>query len=173
MKYTRFIQMMVMFVLAVIFLQACSGNEFDAENPKEYGINGVYLGQNVKEAIEILRPTKADFMDMVTRQTYTVDQMAAGEGDAVMGMLLIDRTQLILKVQKGQLQSIMLSGVPQEDAQKFKTIRGLAMYDASEKLTQLYGMGTGEKEVIYQGKSYKASFGLANNQVAWMRFDKL
>ncbi len=160
-------------MLVAVLLQACSSNAFDAENPKEYGINGVYLGQNIKEAMDILKPTKADFMDMVSRQTYTVDQMAQGAGEAVMGMLLLDRTQLILKVNAGKVVSIMLGGVPQEDAQKFKTARGLAMYDSAEQLKKLYGEGTGDKEIVYQGKQYKANFGIAENKVAWMRFDSL
>ncbi|KQL44094.1 hypothetical protein AN963_21940 [Brevibacillus choshinensis] len=173
MNHTRYFRIVAIFLLTVIVLQACSSNGFDAENKKEYGINGVYVGQNIKEAIDILGPTKADFMDMVSRQSYTVDQMSAGAGEAVMGMLLLDRTQLILKVKAGKLQSIMLGGVAQEDAQKFKTMRGLSMYDSAEQLKKLYGEGTGDKEITYQGSHSKASFGIVDNKVAWMRFDSM
>lgn len=173
MNFKHSFRIVAIFLLAIALLQACSSDAFDAENPKEYGINGVYLGQNIKEAMDILKPTKADFMDMVSRQSYTVDQMAQGAGDAVMGMLLLERTQLILKVKAGKLQSIMLGGVPQEDAQKFKTARGLAMYDSAAQLKKLYGEGTGDKEIVYQGNQYKASFGITDDKVAWMRFDSL
>lgn len=173
MNCKRFFRIVATFLLAAVLLQGCSSSAFDAENQKEYGINGVYLGQNIKEAMDILKPTQADFMDMVSRRTYTVDQMAAGAADAVMGMLQIDRTQLILKVKGGLLQSIMLGGVAQEDAQKFKTARGLAMYDPAEQVTKLYGQGTGDKEIVYQGSRCKASFGIADHKVAWMRFDSL
>lgn len=162
--------------VAVFMLVACSAqpqsaDSFDRENQKEFGVSGIYLGQNIKEAMELLKPDKADFMDMVSRETYTVDQMAQGTGEAVMGMLLINRTQLILKVRKGELQSIMLGGVAQEDVQRLKTSRGLAMYDSAEKVKQLYGEATGEKEVVYKGKTYTAAFGIEGDKVVWFRFD--
>ncbi|WP_429843851.1 hypothetical protein [Brevibacillus sp. FIR094] len=173
----KYLRMSAIWVLTVVFLAACSTQSeltatFDPENQKEYGVNGIYLGQNIKEAMEILKPTKADFMDMVTRQSYTVEQMSQGAGDAVMGMLLVDQTQVMLKVHKGELTSIMLGGVPREDAQKFKTYRGLAMFDSAEQLEKLYGKGKGEQEVIYEGSKYTANFGLVDNQVAWFRFDR-
>ncbi|GAB1529459.1 MULTISPECIES: hypothetical protein [Brevibacillus] len=171
------LRMTVFWVLTVVVLVACSAQSeptatFDPENQKEYGVNGIYLGQNVKEAMDILKPTKADFMDMVTRQSYTVEQMAQGAGDAVMGMLLVDQTQMMIKVHKGELTSIMLGGVPREDAQKFKTYRGLAMFDSARQLEKLYGKGKDEQEVVYEGSKYIANFGLVNNQVAWFRFDR-
>ncbi|WP_431809902.1 hypothetical protein [Brevibacillus agri] len=162
--------------LFIFMLTACSGQSepsgvFDPENQREYGVGGIYLGQNIKEAMDIIKPSKADFMDMVSRESYTVDRMAKGEGEAVMGMLLLDRTQLLVKVRKGELSSIMLGGVAKEDAARFKTYRGLAMYDSGEQLKKLYGEGSGEKEVVYEGSKYTANFGLEDNQVAWFRFD--
>lgn len=171
MNRIRYFRMLAVFLLAALMLAACSSTDFDPENQQEYGAGGVYLGQNIKEAIGVLKPAKADFMDMVSRQTYTIDQMAAGEGEAVMGMLLVDHSQLIVKVKNGLIQSIMLGAVAQEDAQKFKTIRGFGIYDSADQLQKLYGKGTGEKEVVYQGSKYQASFGLADQKVAWMRFD--
>ncbi|RNB54087.1 hypothetical protein EDM57_18025 [Brevibacillus gelatini] len=159
------------FMLAACSAQSGPSGAFDPENQQEYGVGGIYLGQNIKEAMDIIKPTKADFMDMVTRESYTVERMAKGEGEAVMGMLLLDRTQLLVKVRKGELISIMLSGVAKEDAARFKTLRGLAMYDSGEQLKKLYGEGNGEKEVVYEGSKYTANFGLENNQVVWFRFD--
>ncbi|GED70582.1 hypothetical protein BRE01_42840 [Brevibacillus reuszeri] len=169
---------LAIFVAVILMLVACSAqNEgagsFDPENQKEYGINGIYLGQNIKEAMDLLKPSKADFMDMVTRESYTVDQMATGAGEAVMGMLLVNRTQVIVKVKKGELQSIMLGGVAKEDAEMLKTYRGLAMYDSVEKMKKLYGEATGEKEVVYKGSKYMANFGITDNKVVWFRFDQL
>ncbi|NRS16138.1 hypothetical protein HP398_06770 [Brevibacillus sp. HB1.4B] len=171
------LRMTAVWVLTVVVLAACSAQSeptatFDSENQKEYGVNGMYLGQNIKEAMDILKPTKADFMDMVTRQSYTVEQMSQGAGDAVMGMLLVDQTQMMIKVHKGELTSIMLGGVPREDGQKFKTYRGLAMFDSAEQLEKLYGKGKGEPEVVFEGSKYTANFGLVDNQVAWFRFDR-
>ncbi|TQK74658.1 hypothetical protein FB479_101262 [Brevibacillus sp. AG162] len=173
----KYLRMTAFWVLTVAVLAACSAQSeptatFDPENQKEYGVNGIYLGQNIKEAMDMLKPTKADFMDMVTRQSYTVEQMAQGTGDAVMGMLLVDQAQMMIKVHKGELTSIMLGGVPREDAQKFKTYRGLAMFDSAEQLEKLYGKGKGEQEVVYEGSKYTANFGLVDNQVAWFRFDR-
>ncbi|MFS0558594.1 hypothetical protein [Brevibacillus sp. 179-C9.3 HS] len=173
----KYLRMTAFWVMAVAVLVACSAQSgtadpFDPENQKEYGVNGIYLGQNIKEAMDILKPTKADFMDMVTRQSYTVEQMAQGAGDAVMGMLLVDQAQMMLKVHKGEVTSIMLAGVPGEDAQKFKTYRGLAMFDSAEQLEKLYGKGKGGQEVVYEGSKYIANFGLADNKVAWFRFDR-
>ncbi|MFD2371035.1 hypothetical protein ACFSO0_14025 [Brevibacillus sp. GCM10020057] len=169
----RYGKMVVMFLLALVLLSACSSAGFDPENEKEYGVSGIYLGQNVQEAIDVLKPTRADFMDMVSRQSYTVEQMAQGAGDAVMGILQVGRTQIVVKVRRGKLQSIMLSGVPQEDAAKFKTARGLAMYDSAEQVHKLYGRGTGKQEIVYQGSRCKASFGLEGSKVAWMKFESL
>jgi hypothetical protein len=178
MVITRHFRIVAIFLLAVWILQACSSNTeltgtFNPENQKEYGIRGIYLGQNIKDAMDILQPTKADFMDMVTRESYTVDQMASGAGDAVMGMLLLDRTQLIVKVKNGLLLSIMLGGVTQENAQQFKTNRGLAMHDSVEQLKVLYGEAAGEKELTYKGSKYMAAFGILDNKVVWVRFDSL
>ncbi|MGG1661726.1 hypothetical protein [Brevibacillus sp. NRS-1366] len=169
---------MIIFAVAVMMLVACSvqpkaAGSFDPENQKEFGVNGIYVGQNIKEAMDQVKPDKADFMDMISRESYTVDQMAKGEGEAVMGMLLINRTQLIVKVKKGELQSIMVGGVAQEDAQKLKTNRGLTMYDSTEQLKKLYGEATGEKEVVYKGSKNMATFGIADNKVVWFRFDSL
>lgn len=166
------------FLVAILMLQACSSNRglpgsFDAENQKEYGINGIYLGQNVKAAMDMIKPTKADFMDMVSRESYTVDQLASGAGNGAMGMLLIDQTQLFVKVNDGVLQSIMLGGVAQDKAQQFKTNRGLAMFSSMEQLKAIYPDATGEKEWTVKGSKYSADFGILDNKVVWMRFDSL
>ncbi|TKI54656.1 hypothetical protein E8L90_03950 [Brevibacillus antibioticus] len=171
------LRMTAFWVLTTVVLVACSAQSgptatFDPENQKEYGVNGIYLGQNIKEAMDILKPTKADFMDMVTRQSYSVEQMAQGEGEAVMGMLLVGQSQMMIKVHKGELTSIMLGGVPREDAQKFKTYRGLTMFDSARQLEKLYGKGVDEQEVVYEGSKYTAHFGFVDNQVAWFRFDR-
>lgn len=178
MNSRKMLRIMAIFAVAVMMLVACSSqngttDSFDPENQKEYGINGIYVGQNIKEAMELLKPNKADFMDMVSRESYTVDQMASGAGEAVMGMLLVNRTQVIVKVKKGVLQSIMLGGVAKEDAEVLKTNRGLAMYASSDEMKKLYGDATGEKEVVYKGRKYMANFGIADNKVVWFRFDHL
>lgn len=178
MKNWRHRQIVSLFLIAVLILPACAskgelGDSFDPENQKEYGINGTYVGQNIQEAIDILRPAKADFMDMQTREAYTVEQMASGQGKMVMGMMLVDRAQVIVMVEHGVIQSIMLAGVPEEQAQEFKTNRGLAMYDSEVQLKKLYGEAAGEKEVVYKGSKQTASFGIINEQVVWFRFDRL
>lgn len=176
MKWQNSFRMLGLFGLLAFLLAACSSQAgpagaFDPENQQEYGVSGVYLGQNIKEAMDLLKPTKADFMDMISRESYTVERMAKGEGEAVMGMLLIDRTQLLVKVRKGELISIMLGGVAKEDAARFQTLRGLSMYDSKEQLKKLYGEGSGETEVVYEGSKYTANFGVSGDQVVWFRFD--
>lgn len=163
--------------IAIFLLAACSSHSgqtapFDPEDQREYGVNGIYLGQNIQEAMEILQPTKADFMDMVTRQSYTVEQMSQGAGDAVMGMLFVDKAQMMVKVQKGELTSIMLAGIPVEEGANFKTYRGLSMFDSVEQLEKLYGKGKGGEEVVYEGSKYTANFGIADQKVVWFRFDR-
>lgn len=174
MNSKRRFRMAVLWLAAILLLQACSAaGDFDPEDQKEYGISGVYLGQNIQEAVDILKPSKADFMDMVSRESYTVEQLASGTGTMAIGMLLVDRTQVIVKVKDGAIQSIMLGGVPQEDAQTFKTNRGLAMYDSVEQLKKLYGEVSGEKEVTIKGSKYSATFGISDDKVVWFRFDTL
>lgn len=178
MKRIRQCRIVAIFLCAVWMLQACSStgelaDTFDRDNQREYGFNGTYVGQSIKETMEILQPTRADFMDMLTRESYTVDQMAAGAGETVMGMLQIGRTQVILKVERGVVHSIMLAGVPQEEAEQFRTNRGLAMYDSREELESMYGEASGGEQVVYTGKGGSASFGIVNNEVVWFRFDHL
>lgn len=178
MKDWRHWPCVMLVLIAGVMLAACSSDgglspSFDPENQKEYGLNGMYVGQNIKEAMDILQPDKADFMDMQTRESYTVDQMAAGEGNMVMGMMLVGRTQVMVMVERGVLQSIMLAGVPEEEAEKFQTNRGLAIYSSEQKLKELYGEAAGDKEIVYKGSKQEASFGIVNDQVVWFRFDRL
>lgn len=178
MNITKYWRILVVLMAAAIMLLGCSSEgkqpgSFDPENPKEYGINGMYVGQSVKEAMEACKPTKADFMDMVTRESYTVDQLAAGEGNGAMGMLLVDNTQLIVKVKDGVLQSIMLGGVAADKAQQFKTNRGLAMFSTKEQLKALYPDAAGDNEITVKGSKSTMSFGVVDNKIVWMRFDSL
>lgn len=144
---------------------------FDPENPQEYGLNGIYLGQGIKEAMDVLKPTKYDFMDAVTRESLTIDQLAAGQGSVVMGIILLDRTQLMIKVRQGVVESIILGGVPQEEASKIKTNRGLAMYESAEQVKKLYGGAPEGKELVYKGTKYQALFSVHDNKVIGFRFD--
>jgi hypothetical protein len=178
MKNWRQRRIVTLFLIALLVLPACAAKSglsgsFDPENQKEYGMNGTYVGQNIQEAIDILRPAKADFMDMQTREVYTVEQMASGQGKMVMGMMLVDRAQVIVMVEQGVIRSIMLAGVPEEQAEDYKTNRGLAMYDSEEQLKKLYGEAPGVGEVVYSGSKQMASFGIVNDQVVWFRFDSL
>jgi hypothetical protein len=173
---------LAVWLAVVLMLQACAGAPagqgrlpaaFDPENPQEYGVRGIHLGQNIKEAMDVLKPTQADFMDAVTRESFTVDQLASGAGTVVTGMLLVDGTQMMIKVRGGVLESIILGGVSKEAAPQFKTNRGLAVYDSVERLKQLYGAAPGDKDVVYQGSKYRASFSLHDNQVIGIRFDAI
>ncbi|EMT54529.1 MULTISPECIES: hypothetical protein [Brevibacillus] len=172
----------ICFLLTVFLLQACGSAEsakgglsaaFDPENPQEYGIRGIYLGQNVKEAMDVLKPAKADFMDAVTRESYTLDQMASGAGTVVMGLLLVDDTQLIVMVKQGVLKSIAVGGVPPEKAAQFATNRGLAVYDSFQRLQELYGQAKPGQEVSLQGSKYKALFSIHDDKVIGFRFDTI
>lgn len=177
---TRYVRVAIWMLAAVLLLQACSSPSgenglaaaFDPEDPKEYGIRGIYLGQNIKEAMEQLQPTKADFMDAVTRESYTADQLAAGAGTMVMGLLLVDETQLMVTVKQGVLHSIVVGGIPREKAAAFATNRGLAAYDGPEKIQQLYGQAAGQsQEITLQGSKYKLLLRLHDNQLIGYRFD--
>jgi hypothetical protein len=171
----------IMLLLAVILLLgACTPTHqgdgqpdgaFDPENPKEYGVSGIYLGQGIKEAMDVLKPTKYDFMDAVTRESYTVEQLAEGKGTVVMGMILINHSQMMVKVRNGVLESIILGGISREDAPTLKTNRGIAMYDSVEKVRQLYGQAPAGKELIYKGSKYQALFSIHDNKVIGFRFD--
>ncbi|USG67527.1 hypothetical protein NDK47_09735 [Brevibacillus ruminantium] len=178
---TRRLIMFIWLIAAVLLLQACGPGQnqqsglpaaFDLENQQEFGIRGMYLGQNIKQVIEILKPEKADFMDAVTRESFTVDQLAAGAGTTVMGLLFVDDCQLMITVKQGVLHSIAVGGVPKEKATLFATNRGLAVYDSKERLQELYGPIGEEKEgqITLQGKKYQVVFSLNDNQVIGYRF---
>jgi hypothetical protein len=179
MKQRRRIWLMCLLVAAVLLLPACSSaggdgqlaETFDPENPREYGIRGIYLGQGITEAMDVLKPTRYDFMDAVTRESYTVEQLAAGAGTVAMGIILIDRTQLMVKVRNGALESIMLGGVSETDAPQFKTNRGFTLYQSVDRLKQLYGEAPIGREMVYKGSKYQALFSIHDNKVIGFRFD--
>ena len=144
---------------------------FDPENPHEYGIKGIYLGEGIKEAMELLKPEKYDFMDAATRASLTVDQLAEGKGSVATGILLVDKTQVLLKVAKGTVQSIVLGGVPEEESKSFATNRGVAVYDSVDQVKKMYGETSGEKELIYKGSTYQITFIANEGKVIGIRFD--
>ncbi|WP_134685912.1 hypothetical protein [Brevibacillus migulae] len=172
-------------LMAVLLLLAagCSGGEsttnenglsasFDAENAKEYGIRGVYLGQGIAEAMQELKPTQYEFMDAETRQSMTIDQLAKGEGTVSMGMILIDKAQLMMKVRAGVVESIIMGSVPTEAGKQFATNRGFPLYGTVEELKQLYGNPTSEgNEWVYKGSKYQALFSIHEGKVIGFRFD--
>ncbi|MEJ8544619.1 hypothetical protein [Brevibacillus borstelensis] len=179
---TRHGLLAICLLLAVFLLQACGSAEsgegglsaaFDPENPQEYGIRGIYLGQNVKDSMDVLKPAKADFMDAVTRESYTLDQMAAGAGTVVMGLLLVDDAQLMVMVKQGVLKAIVVGGISEEKAAQFATNRGLAVYDSVQRLQELYGQVTSGQEVSVQGSRYKALFSIHDDKVIGFRFDAI
>ncbi|WP_232698355.1 hypothetical protein [Brevibacillus daliensis] len=148
------------------------GATFDPENPKEYGIRGIYIGQGIEEAMGILKPVKADFMDSITREPRTIEQMAASKGEMTMGILLIDQIPLMVQVQDGVLSSIMVGGIPEEKKQDFATNRGVTVYDKAEKLQEVYGNGEEtETEISYKGSKYKVAFSLNQEEIIGYRFD--
>ncbi len=166
----------------VLLLGACSsshsghgqlGDAFDPENQLEYGVRGIYLGQGIKEAMDVLKPTKYDFMDAVTRESYTVEQLAEGKGTVAMGIILIDHSQMMIKVRNGLIDSIILGGISKEDAPQLKTNRGIAMYDTVEQVKKLYGEAPDDKQLVYKGSKYQAMFSVHNNQVIGFRFDSV
>jgi len=171
----------IMLLLAVVLLlgactPASSGNglpnsPFDPENPREYGVSGIYLGQGIKEAMDVLKPARYDFMDAVTRESYTVEQLAEGKGTVVMGILLINHSQMMVKVRNGVLESIILGGISKEDAPALKTNRGVAVYDSVEQVRKRYGNAQEGKDLVYRGSKYQARFSIHNNQVIGFRFD--
>lgn len=144
---------------------------FDPENQKEYGLLGIYLGQGIKEAMDVLKPTKYEFMDTVSRESLTVDQLAAGRETMATGILLKDHAQLMLKVKNGMVQSILMGGVPEQEAQNYKTNRGLAVYDSVDQLKKLYGETAEGKEMVYKGSKYQALFSINQGKVIGYRFD--
>jgi hypothetical protein len=168
-------------LVAVLLLHACStagGNgelsaAFDPENPREYGVRGIYLGQGIKEAMDRLKPTKYDFMDAVTRESYTVEQLASGAGTVAMGIVLVDHSQLMVKVRNGVLESIILGGVSETDAAEFTTNRGFALYESVDKLKEVYGEAPTGQEMVYKGSKYQALFSVHDNKVIGVRFDRV
>lgn len=144
---------------------------FDPENQKEYGMLGIFLGQGIKAAMDTLKPTKYEFMDTVTRESLTVDQLAAGKEMMATGIILLDHAQMMMKVKNGQVQSIMMGGVPEQEASKFKTNRGLAVYDSVDQLKKLYGETAEGREMVYKGSKYQALFSINQGKVIGYRFD--
>lgn len=144
---------------------------FDPENAQEYGIRGIYVGQGIKEAMDQLKPSKYDFMDAISRASMTVDQLAQGEGTIATGMLVVDNAQLMLKVRNGVVESILVGGIEEANRDKFKTNRGLALYDSPEKMKQLYGEASGENVVTYQGSKYMMQYNVLNGKVIGFRFE--
>lgn len=172
--------------LLTIFLAACQQNNpqnpqegpelsarFDPENQQEYGMMGVYVGQGVRDVVNGIKPDQYEFMDMITRETLTVDQMAQGVGEVVTGILKVGDAQAILKVHQGTVQSMMISGAP-EAGRSYKTNRGLALSETKDKVRELYGTPTSEgAEWVYRGSRYQMSISFVNDKVIGFRFDVL
>ncbi|HAS00900.1 MAG TPA: hypothetical protein DCR67_04060 [Brevibacillus sp.] len=146
---------------------------FDPENAKEFGIRGAHVGEGIKEVMDALKPEKYEFMDMISRESLTVEQLAKGEGNITTGILFADQAQILVTVQKGVVTSIMVCGIPQEQSDKFKTNRGLSMYDSIDKVKQSYGEVAGDKELTYKGSKYQVTFSLNNGKVIGYRFDMM
>lgn len=173
----------VLYLAVLLVLNGCAGEKasiegplqlagsFEPDNPLEYGTRGIYLSQGVKEAIGVLKPERYEFIDAVTKETLTVDQLAAGEGNAALGIVFVDQAQLMLKVRGGVVESIIVGGVPEQNADKFKTNRGLPMYASAQQVEKLYGEAAGDKEMIYKGSKYQALFIMHSGKVIGYRFD--
>lgn len=144
---------------------------FDPENAKEYGIRGIYVGEGIKEAMDTLKPTKFDFMDVTSRASMTVDQLANGEGTLATGMLVVDDSQLMLKVRGGVVDSILVGGIMEDQRDKFKTNRGLALFDTVEQAKKLYGDAAGANELTYKGKNQQMQFSTVNGKIVGFRFE--
>ncbi|OAJ73733.1 hypothetical protein AYJ08_12310 [Brevibacillus sp. SKDU10] len=146
---------------------------FDPENAKEFGIRGAHVGEGIKEVMDALKPEKYEFMDMISRESLTVEQLAKGEGNITTGILFADQAQVLVTVQKGVVTSIMVGGIPQEQSDTFKTNRGLSMYDSIDKVKQIYGEVAGDKELTYKGSKYQVTFSINNGKVIGYRFDMM
>lgn len=144
---------------------------FDPENPREYGMRGAYLGQGIAEAMELLQPVRYEFMDAATRASMTVEQLANGEGSVATGILLLESAQLILRVQDGVVTSIMMAGAPEPEGHKYRTNRGLALYDPVSRVKELYGEAPGTNELVYERNGYRATFSVHDGKVIGFRFD--
>lgn len=145
---------------------------FDPENAQEYGMRGIYLGQGIADAMQLLKPTRYEFMDAASRQSMTIDQLAKGEGTVSMGIIMLDNAQLMMKVRGGVVESIMMGGVPPEAGKQFATNRGLAMYGTVDELKKLYGNPVADgNEWIYKGSKYRALFSVLEGKVIGFRFD--
>ncbi|MGC5325577.1 hypothetical protein [Brevibacillus sp. SYSU BS000544] len=145
--------------------------KFDPENKLEYGMMGVYLGQGIKEAMDQLKPTQYEFMDAVSRESLTVEQLARGEGTVSTGMIMIGKAQIIMKVRNGVVESLMTGGMSEEEGKTIKTNRGVAVYDGVDKVKQAYGETQGDKELIFKGSTYQMLFSIHNGKVLGYRFD--
>ena len=149
--------------------------KFDPENQQEYGMLGIYLGEGIKEAINQLKPTQYEFMDAVSRQSLTVDQLAQGEGTVSTGIVTLGQSQIMLKVRGGVVESIMTGGIPEAEGKKLKTNRGVAMYDSVDKVNQTYGEAQAktDKEITYKGSTYQMQFAVYHDRVIGYRFDRV
>lgn len=148
-------------------------DKFDPENQKEYGMQGVYLGEGIKEAIDQLKPTQYDFMDAVSRQSMTVEQLAKGEGTISTGVVTLGKIQIIMKVQNGVIDSLMTGGIPESEGKNLKTNRGVALYDTADKVKAAYGEAQGDKELVYKGSKYQMLYTIFNGKIIGYRFDKV
>lgn len=149
--------------------------KFDPENQQEYGMLGIYLGEGIKEAIEKLKPTQYEFMDAVSRESLTIDQLAKGEGSVSTGIVILGQSQIMLKVRGGVVESILTGGIPESEGKKVTTNRGVAMYDSVEKVKQVYGepQEQGEKDLFYKGSTYQIQFSVFHDRVIGYRFDRV
>ncbi|MGD8189992.1 hypothetical protein ACQCN2_08420 [Brevibacillus ginsengisoli] len=150
-------------------------DKFDPEKQQEYGMLGIYLGEGVKEAIDQLKPTHYEFMDAISRQSLTVDQLAKGEGTVSTGIVTLGPSQVMLKVRGGVVESIMTGGIPESEGKNIKTNRGVAVYESTEKVKQVYGdpQSESDKELVYKGSTYQMQFAVFQNRVIGYRFDRV
>lgn len=181
---SRSILLMLLVVLALLTgcsstVEPAKGDQgqlagaFDPDHAQEYGIRGAFVGQGIKEAMDTMKPEKYDFMDVTSRASMTIDQLANGEGTLAAGMLRVDNSQLMLKVRNGVIDSILVGGIVETERDKFKTNRGLALYDTVEQAKKLYGDAAGENELIYKGKAQQMVLSIVGGKVVGFRFETI
>jgi hypothetical protein len=146
---------------------------FDPENPLEYGMSGIYLDQGIAGAMNVLQPKQYEFMDAVSRQSLTVEQLAKGEGTVATGIVQLDHSQLLLKVRNGVITSIIMGGAPEAEGEKYRTNRGVPLYAPVEQVKEKYGDTADGKELIYKGSKYQMLFSIHNGKVIGFRFDTI